>query len=95
MVLLKSPVSAIAIESTLFPCIILALAVPTVSIYSRHYIKRRIRHFERSDFPGAAEEAVRWRANLRPPSGRDWRSGMFMCRDINRRTLHLSYRLGW
>ena len=91
----KTPDSVIEIESTLFPWIILGLAVPTVSIYSRDYIKRRIRHFEGSDLPGAAEEAVRFRANLRPLSGRDWRSGIFVCRDISRRTLHLSYRLGW
>lgn len=83
------------LETILFPPFLLALAITMVNLYSRDYIRCRIRHFERIDLPGAAEEAVRLRAKLRRRSCRDWRGGLFMCRDVGRRTLHLSYRLGW
>ena len=64
------------------------------NIYSHVYIQRRIRQIESTGLPGAAEEAARLRAKLRRPSFADWRGAMFMYRDVGRRTLHSSYRLG-
>ena len=72
-----------------------AFIIPLVNLTSSLYISRRIQHFESTDLPGAAEEALRLRAKLRMPSVRDWRGGLFMCRDVGRRGIMLSYRLGW
>ena len=72
--------------------LLLALAVP---YFSRSYILSRIRYFERIDLPGAAEEAVRLRAKVLDSWFYSGRFSIFACRDIGRRMLTLSYRLGW